>query len=183
MPSSALPPLSTLSLPDALPISPPRSPWPSRPQAPLAARAAAPRSAGSGARRRPPASRRRCRSRRHAPCPPAQCCRRRSACAPTLRSEEHTSELQSLRHLVCRLLRSLPSPLFPYPTLFRSHRRDPLGLRVLKHRSQPGQLRLVRRVLVRVGGRQRAGGVVDHDDTHRALRPSAVEGVVRARQP
>src|SRR5437899_6475200 len=27
-----------------------------------------------------------------------------SSCAPTSRSEEHTSELQSLRHLVCRLL-------------------------------------------------------------------------------
>src|ERR1035441_6955315 len=38
------------------------------------------------------------------------------------RSEEHTSELQSLRHLVCRLL--LPtSTLFPYTTLFRSRRR------------------------------------------------------------
>src|SRR5438045_1949487 len=52
------------------------------------------------------------------------------------RSEEHTSELQSLRHLVCRLLlekkncitllfscmiRPLPSlSLFPYTTLFRS---------------------------------------------------------------
>src|SRR5205814_484771 len=38
------------------------------------------------------------------------------------RSEEHTSELQSLRHLVCRLLRfpSPPFPLFPYTTLFRS---------------------------------------------------------------
>src|ERR1039458_5622257 len=41
------------------------------------------------------------------------------------RSEEHTSELQSLRHLVCRLLlvmRRLPprSTLFPYTTLFRS---------------------------------------------------------------
>src|ERR1035438_10502529 len=33
------------------------------------------------------------------------------------RSEEHTSELQSLRHLVCRLSRST---LFPYTTLFRS---------------------------------------------------------------
>src|SRR5262245_53746244 len=32
------------------------------------------------------------------------------------RSEEHTSELQSLRHLVCRPSRAL----FPYPTLFRS---------------------------------------------------------------
>src|SRR5205814_8775479 len=29
---------------------------------------------------------------------------RRSATASRLRSEEHTSELQSLRHLVCRLL-------------------------------------------------------------------------------
>src|SRR5262245_5402911 len=36
------------------------------------------------------------------------------------RSEEHTSELQSLRHLVCRLLPSPRSPLFPYTTLFRS---------------------------------------------------------------
>src|ERR1035438_3071990 len=40
----------------------------------------------------------------------------------SLRSEEHTSELQSLRHLVCRLLlrRSPRSTLFPYTTLFRS---------------------------------------------------------------
>src|SRR5437899_1462463 len=36
------------------------------------------------------------------------------------RSEEHTSELQSLRHLVCRLLLSLCSTLLPYTTLFRS---------------------------------------------------------------
>src|SRR5438045_3510739 len=34
------------------------------------------------------------------------------------RSEEHTSELQSLRHLVCRLPPG--SLLFPYTTLFRS---------------------------------------------------------------
>src|SRR5690554_2422686 len=42
----------------------------------------------------------------------------------TRRSEEHTSELQSRPHLVCRLLlRRLPSStLFPYTTLFRSHR-------------------------------------------------------------
>src|SRR5262245_43522714 len=42
------------------------------------------------------------------------------------RSEEHTSELQSLRHLVCRLLlrRRLSSALFPYTTLFRSTRRS-----------------------------------------------------------
>src|SRR5262245_36218996 len=38
------------------------------------------------------------------------------------RSEEHTSELQSLRHIVCRLLLRRPSrsTLFPYTTLFRS---------------------------------------------------------------
>src|SRR5438552_584650 len=39
------------------------------------------------------------------------------------RSEEHTSELQSPDHLVCRLLlvrRPARSPLFPYTTLFRS---------------------------------------------------------------
>src|SRR5688500_5245536 len=44
-----------------------------------------------------------------------------------LRSEEHTSELQSPCNLVCRLL--LPAPcsatLFPYTTLFRSHRTVP----------------------------------------------------------
>src|SRR5690348_3155803 len=40
------------------------------------------------------------------------------------RSEEHTSELQSPVHLVCRFVLPLPSPptssLFPYPALFRS---------------------------------------------------------------
>src|SRR5438876_277274 len=38
------------------------------------------------------------------------------------RSEEHTSELQSPVHLVCRLLLPRPprSTLFPYTTLFRS---------------------------------------------------------------
>src|SRR5438309_1872879 len=36
------------------------------------------------------------------------------------RSEEHTSELQSQFHLVCRLLPSRTSTLFPYTTLFRS---------------------------------------------------------------
>src|SRR5687767_10194738 len=40
------------------------------------------------------------------------------------RSEEHTSELQSLAYLVCRLLLRKPprSTLFPYTTLFRSSR-------------------------------------------------------------
>src|ERR1039458_1890668 len=47
---------------------------------------------------------------------------RRSGAGKRIRSEEHTSELQSLRHLVCRLLlRQPPRPtLFPYTTLFRS---------------------------------------------------------------
>src|SRR5690625_3736758 len=36
------------------------------------------------------------------------------------RSEEHTSELQSRGHLVCRLLYPLIFILFPYTTLFRS---------------------------------------------------------------
>src|SRR5439155_403232 len=45
------------------------------------------------------------------------------------RSEEHTSELQSRGHLVCRLLLETllsisRSPLFPYTTLFRSNVAD-----------------------------------------------------------
>src|SRR5438309_801717 len=50
-----------------------------------------------------------------------------SATVPAERSEEHTSELQSQFHLVCRLLLPLPptSTLFPYTTLFRS--RQNLG--------------------------------------------------------
>src|SRR6266498_2821918 len=47
------------------------------------------------------------------------------------RSEEHTSELQSRPHLVCRLLLEIgqaeTSPLFPYTTLFRSERRARSG--------------------------------------------------------
>src|SRR5262245_4379597 len=43
-----------------------------------------------------------------------------AARAKGYRSEEHTSELQSLRHLVCRLLRRPRPSLFPYTTLFRS---------------------------------------------------------------
>src|SRR5438034_802169 len=45
---------------------------------------------------------------------------KRIAQHPQKRSEEHTSELQSHSDLVCRLLRSPPSTLFPYTTLFRS---------------------------------------------------------------
>src|ERR1035441_9924544 len=57
------------------------------------------------------------RGRRRAP----DRARRRRPPART-RSEEHTSELQSLRHLVCLLLlrRARRSTLFPYTTLFRS---------------------------------------------------------------
>src|SRR5687768_13780520 len=40
------------------------------------------------------------------------------------RSEEHTSELQSRLHLVCRLPAPRRSPLFPYTTLFRSSLSD-----------------------------------------------------------
>src|SRR5690554_5962176 len=53
------------------------------------------------------------------------------------RSEEHTSELQSRPHLVCRLLPEIPhrhptSTLVPYTTLFRSkHPLLPLDLHVL----------------------------------------------------
>src|SRR5262245_63823586 len=49
-------------------------------------------------------SRRRARARA-APPRDARCARRSGTCrAGAVRSEEHTSELQSLRHLVCRLL-------------------------------------------------------------------------------
>src|SRR5699024_927750 len=43
-----------------------------------------------------------------------------TTCFLSLRSEEHTSELQSRFDLVCRLLLLPSSPLFPYTTLFRS---------------------------------------------------------------
>src|SRR5262245_12334198 len=62
------------------------------------------------------AIRRRQRARRRG------CTRRRArrGTRPRLRSEEHTSELQSLRHLVCR---PPLSSSFPYTTLFRSVQR------------------------------------------------------------
>src|SRR3990172_8443267 len=57
---------------------------------------------------------------------------RASAPPRTVRSEEHTSELQSRLHLVCLLfflmIRRPPrSTLFPYTTLFRSVLTDPLS--------------------------------------------------------
>src|SRR5207253_6593162 len=84
----AAPEISTLSLHDALPISPP----------PARAR----RRSGGG---RSPGPRSRC-----GPGPPSPAPRRRSGApcgggsVPPSRSEEHTSELQSRGHLVCRLL-------------------------------------------------------------------------------
>src|SRR5947208_2615877 len=53
--------------------------------------------------------------------------------AKAQRSEEHTSELQSPDHLVCRLLlvrRPPRSTLFPYTTLFRSSPRRAAGPRL-----------------------------------------------------
>src|ERR1039458_7020439 len=81
-------------------------------------------------------------------------------CALPIRSEEHTSELQSLRHLGCRLqlglLRPPRSTLFPYTTRFRSvavpdfrllhpcrlRRRSRLGLRRVLFRSDRKSTRL-----------------------------------------
>src|SRR5690625_6217457 len=76
------PSIHTLSLHDALPILRPPPRWPPRTgtSAP-----APPRRSARGRRRRSPAARRPGRGRRP-------------------RSEEHTSELQSRGHLVCRLL-------------------------------------------------------------------------------
>src|SRR5947199_475054 len=51
----------------------------------------------------------------------AGCAKPHSRCRKAGRSEEHTSELQSLRHLVCRLLLEKKKPL---PTLTASTRRN-----------------------------------------------------------
>src|ERR1039458_2739513 len=54
------------------------------------------------------------------------------------RSEEHTSELQSLRHLVCRLLlekRQKPHPIFPAGG--RSHRERSAGRNSVGQRPVP----------------------------------------------
>src|SRR5262245_43374005 len=64
----------------------------------------------------------------------------------TSRSEEHTSELQSLRHLVCRLLlrRPPPSTPCPYTTLFRSHLREFVWLAIAVGLAAPFASRAVR---------------------------------------
>src|SRR5437870_4981267 len=67
--------------------------------------------------------------------------------AAVLRSEEHTSELQSRGHLVCRLLLRPPprSTLFPYTTLFRSPNANRLliatrwPLRRVRIRAEPSE--------------------------------------------
>src|SRR5437899_7430834 len=77
----------TLSLHDALPICSPRPP-------PSGRTARRSREASSGARTS---------GRKSSSSPPPRSRSTRVA-SPIPRSEEHTSELQSLRHLVCRLL-------------------------------------------------------------------------------
>src|SRR5687767_4174876 len=125
MPSSAssLPDIYTLSLHDALPICPFHPPNVSRPHPAFAesspAVAAASESQASPQRRNPWAGplRRQLRGQQRG-------WLSRSCDRSRKRSEEHTSELQSLAYLVCRLLLR-PSPtstLFPYTTLFRSAR-------------------------------------------------------------
>src|SRR5690242_1585446 len=68
----------------------------------------------------------------------------RYAEAAELRSEEHTSELQSHVNLVCRLLlRRPPRPtLFPYTTLFRSTR--PIVMRCRPARARRASTRTTR---------------------------------------
>src|SRR2546429_1524659 len=93
----APPEISPLPLPAALPFCHDR-PGRREPTAPLRRRGA------SGPRARPAGASCRCRGR-----PPAPPCRRarrgrRSTPRRASRSEEHTSELQSRLHLVCRLL-------------------------------------------------------------------------------
>src|SRR5689334_23948219 len=84
----------TLSLHDALPI------WARRPPPPT--------------RRRSPAARRRPTCRRASSSPPAPpplvTARSSPRSGSTSRSEEHTSELQSQFHLVCRLLLEKKKP-------------------------------------------------------------------------
>src|SRR5262245_36981434 len=122
MPSSAPPVYSPLSLHDALPISAlrrareprvrgRRPAADGRPDRGLPDRAQR-CSRGLGRRRRLDR-----RARRGAPA-----LRDREQHEGHGRSEEHTSELQSLRHLVCRLLPHPCTPPFPYTTLFRSQR-------------------------------------------------------------
>src|SRR5262245_56914191 len=145
MPSSASPtpvPMP-LSLHDALPIWS-RTWSAARSIRRIAARRPPPSATDSSARRTCPRPRRCSPSPRRttSPAPPTSP-PSASACGRS-RSEEHTSELQSLRHLVCRLLlRPLLCPCpFPYTTLFRSGRghgppRGPSGVSPRADRRHP----------------------------------------------
>src|SRR5437660_85098 len=120
MPSSAATAVCTLSLHDALPICArgdrDQGAEPNRLRGPREHRRAGgggsgrslPRSQPQGPRREDPSER------------AALAARRAVRRARAARSEEHTSELQSRGHLVCRLLLQQRSALFPYTTLFRS---------------------------------------------------------------
>src|SRR2546422_2212263 len=85
----------TLSLHDALPISDPQD---RDPVAPARLPVHGVRRAGLGPRRRPRVSAITAESR------PTLAAKARLSAVIALRSEEHTSELQSRLHLVCRLL-------------------------------------------------------------------------------
>src|SRR5688572_6429964 len=133
MPSSATTALYTLSLHDALPICAGSCATDTRPPACRNRRRGLP--AALSSRRAPvAASAPACRSsrvRENRGCTPRH--PRRGRKYDNIRSEEHTSELQSQSNLVCRLLRPPRSTLFPYTTLFRSARdlaRQILGLRL-----------------------------------------------------
>src|SRR5262245_37479790 len=120
MPSSVRTPSSLRSLHDALPIS-----WGRRrrpPPSPAGGVRGGARSITSSTPRGASSSSTTCSSgasrvRRSEPWAPSSSCAR---CGSRRRSEEHTSELQSLRHLVCRLLCARRPRSVPYTTLFRS---------------------------------------------------------------
>src|SRR6266404_7176873 len=58
------------------------------------------------------------------PAPPTGCARSRARSSPVARSEEHTSELQSLAYLVCRLLLEKKKKLnFSYSVILRTPKR------------------------------------------------------------
>src|SRR5262245_12423223 len=83
------------------------------------------------------------------------------------RSEEHTSELQSLRHLVCRLPPT--STRFPYTTLFRSERPELRRQHTRRRLEQRRQIDVVGTEAHAVFAQRRAGGLVEPLDLVRDL--------------
>src|SRR5258705_5487738 len=78
------------------------------------------------------------RSQRRAPTAEVHAARRTGAAAgegrsAAARSEEHTSELQSLRHLVCRLLLEKKKKIWSAPNNDSSNCTYYLSLRLLAH--------------------------------------------------